>query len=146
LTLIFENIIVYDCRREGLVKVNGKIPTLLRLQLARYSGDTGYSTAALMRFAGHADASNVVSITDNEHEDRHSPAGDRNISIDEDSDMESLTTRAPKEYSLRRGQLPATPGNSGSEDDHAGEPEGSISQEVRLASDITGTVLWSIFI
>jgi hypothetical protein len=76
---IFESITVHDYRCERLVKVNSKIPTLLRLQLAKYSGDTGYSTATLMKFAGHADVSNVVSMTDNEHGDRHSPAGDGKV-------------------------------------------------------------------
>jgi hypothetical protein len=73
LRAVFENITVYDCRYEGLIKVNGEIPTFLRLQLAKFSGDTGYSTAVLMRFAGHADACNVVYITDNEHTTHRTP-------------------------------------------------------------------------
>jgi hypothetical protein len=172
--------IVFESRREGLVKVDGKIPILLRLELAKYSEDTPYSTAQLMRFGvQRTDTSNVFSIADSEQEDRHSPADDskvtsvkptapttetpggslsanseeaRVISIDEDSNMESLTTRGPKEYSLRHGQLPAIPAiprNPGPEDDQEGETEVSISQEVRLASDttdITGMAPWSIFI
>lgn len=147
-------ITIHDFRREGLVKVDSKLPILLRLQLAKYSGDTGYSTAQLMRFAGYTDVSNVISVADNKQEDRRSPAGDGNvtsvkptalttenpggslsanseearvISIDEDSDMESLTTRVLKEYSLRRGHLPAIPSAPGPEDDYEGETEGSIS-------------------
>jgi hypothetical protein len=166
-------IIIPNFGHEGLVKVDSKIPILLRLQLAKYSGDTDYSTAQLMRFAGYTDTSSVISIADNEQEDSRSPAGGGNatsvkptalttenpggslstkskearvISIDENSDMESLTTRAPKEYSLRCGQLPAIPKNPGPEDDHEGETEGSISQEVSLASDTTGMVLQSILI
>jgi hypothetical protein len=111
-------ITIHDFRREGIVKVNSKLPILLRLQLAKYSRDTGYSTAQLMRFTGNTDISNVISVADNEQEYRRSPAGDGNvtsvkptalttenpggslsanseearvISIDEDSDMQSLT-------------------------------------------------------
>jgi hypothetical protein len=72
--------IVFESRREGLVKVDGKVPILLRLELAKYSKNTPYSTAWLMRFGGqHTDPSNVFSITDNEQEDRHSPAGDSKV-------------------------------------------------------------------
>ncbi|KAF4629717.1 hypothetical protein G7Y89_g8427 [Cudoniella acicularis] len=169
--------IVFESRCEGLVKVDGKIPILLRLELAKYSEDTPYSAAQLMRFGGQrTDTSNVFSIADSEQEDCHSPAGDsevtlvkpidsttetpgeslsanseeaRVISIDEDSYTESLATRGSEEYSLRHGQLPAVPAiprNSGPGDDHNDETEISISQEVRLASGKTGTVLWSIFI
>jgi hypothetical protein len=97
---------------------------------------------------------NVISVADNEQEDRRSPVGDgkvtsvkpttlttenprwslsanseeaRVISIDKDSDMESLTARVPKEYSFRRGHLPAILRNPGLEDDYEGETEGSIS-------------------
>lgn len=122
-----------------------------------------------MRFGGqHTDPSDVFSIADNEQEDRHFPAGDskvmsvkptapttetpggplsanseeaRVISIDKDSDMESLTTRGPKKYSLRHSQPPATLRNLGSEDDHWGETKVNICQEVSLASDTTGMVL-----
>lgn len=121
-----------------------------------------------MIFSGYTDASDVISVADNEQEDLRSQAGDGNvtlvkptapttenpggleearvISIDKDSDKESLITTVPKEYSFRLGQLPAIPRNPGSEDDHEGETEGSFSQEVSLASGTTGTVLWSIFI
>ena len=64
------------------------------------------------------------------------------ISIDEDSDMELLSTTAPKENSLRRSQLPATPRNPGSGEGH----EGSINYEVSSAPDTAGTVPWLIFI
>lgn len=142
--------IVLESRREGLVKVD----------------DTPYSTARLMRFGGqHTDPSDVFSIADNEQEDRHFPAGDskvmsvkptasttetpggplsanseeaRVISIDKDSDMESLTTRGPKKYSPRHGQPLATLRNPGSEDDYWGETKVNICQEVSLASDTTG--------
>jgi hypothetical protein len=61
--------IVLESRREGLVKVDGKIPILLRLELAKLSEDTPYSTARLMRFGGqYTDPSDVFSIADNEQE------------------------------------------------------------------------------
>jgi hypothetical protein len=50
-------ITIHDFRREALVKVDSKPPILLRLQLDKHGGDTGYSTAQLMRFAGYTDAS-----------------------------------------------------------------------------------------
>jgi hypothetical protein len=127
-----------------------RFPMLLRLQLAKYSEDTGYSTAQLMRFAGYTDASSVISIADNEQEDSRSLAGDGNTTSvkptaptteNPGGSMESLTTRVPKEYFLRRSQLPAIARNPGSENDHKGETESSISQEVSLLSDTTGMVL-----
>lgn len=68
------------------------------------------------------------------------------LSINKDSDIESLTTMVSKETSLGCGQLPAIPRNPGPQDAHEGETEGSISQKVRLASDTIGIVVWSILI
>jgi hypothetical protein len=68
------------------------------------------------------------------------------LSIDKDSDIESLTTMVSKDSSLGCGQLPAIPRNPGPQDDHEGDTESSISQKVRLASDTIGIVVWSILI
>lgn len=72
-------ITIHNFSREGLVKVDNKLPIPLRLQLAKYSEDTGYSTAQLMRFARYTDAFNVISVTDNKEEDRRSPAGNGKV-------------------------------------------------------------------
>ncbi len=161
--------IAFESRREALVKVDSKIPILLRLELAKYSEDTPYSITQLMRFSGqYKNTSDIFSITENEQEYRHFRAGDskvmsvkpmaptaetpggslsanseeaRVISIDKDSNTESLTTRGPKKCSLHHGQPPATLRNPGSEDDYRGETEVNISQGVSLTSNTTGMVL-----
>lgn len=63
------------------------------------------------------------------------------LSIDEDSDIESPTTMVSRETFLGCGQLPAIPRNPGPQDDHERETEGNISQKVRLASDTIGIVI-----
>jgi hypothetical protein len=94
-------ITIHDSRREGLVKVDSKLPILLRLQLAKYSGDTGYSTAQLMRFAGYTDVSNVISVADNKQKDRRSPAGDGNVTSVEPTALTS-NDREPRRVAIRK--------------------------------------------
>ena len=106
-------------------KLMVRFPILLRLQLAKYSEDTGYSTAQLMRFAGYTDASGVISTADNEQGGSHSPAGDGNA-----------TSVKPT------AQTTENPGGSLSTNSEEAQVI-SIDEdsEVSLASNTTGMVL-----
>ena len=64
----------------------------------------------------------------------------RAVSVDDDSDMESLTAMAlDGRLSRRYAQLPAIPTDGGSENDDKRRMEEKDSREVGLALDTTGS-------
>ncbi|KAF8846413.1 hypothetical protein BDZ45DRAFT_700011 [Acephala macrosclerotiorum] len=100
----------FDFIRKGFVKVNG----------------TNYSIAQLIRFAqGGPPSANLEQ--------------GRAVSVDDDSDVESLTAMAlDGRLSRRYAQLPAIPTDRGSENDDKRRMEEKNSRGVGLALDTTG--------